>query len=338
MMDSHLDTTYFDNDQPAALKAGLTIRPVQWKDLNAVAQLIYEVCEADGDTTVAVTPDELKHEWENEGFNLETDAFLAETVDGRVVGFEEFGNENGHYKLRTDGYVHPQSKGMGIGTALLRRIEIRAREEIKLAEPDLRVFIRSTIDSRDPSSHDLHKNEGYFPKRYHWRMEINLDEAPPAPNFPAGIELRPFNKDAHTVAVWQAQNESFRDHWGSRDVTLEEFMHSRFDDPEYNPDLWAIAWDGNEVAGISINRYRMGIGWIRSLGVRRPWRKQGLGLALLHYSFGEFYKRGKKTIGLGVDASNPTGATRLYQRAGMHVASEFLTYEKELRAGRSLEE
>jgi ribosomal protein S18 acetylase RimI-like enzyme len=227
---------------------------------------------------------------------------------------------------------------MGIGTSLLRRIEIRAREEIKLAEPDLRVFIRSTIDSRDPSSHDLHKNEGYFPKRYHWRMEINLDEAPPAPNFPAGIELRPFNKDAHTVAVWQAQNESFRDHWGSRDVTLEEFMHSRFDDPEYNPDLWAIAWDGNEVAGISINRYRMGIGWIRSLGVRRPWRKQGLGLALLHYSFGEFYKRGKKTIGLGVDASNPTGATRLYQRAGMHVASEFLTYEKELRAGRSLEE
>jgi ribosomal protein S18 acetylase RimI-like enzyme len=72
--------------------------------------------------------------------------------------------------------------------------------------------------------------------------------------------------------------------------------------------------------------------------VRRPWRKKGLGLALLTHSFGEFYKRGMKTIGLGVDASNPTGATRLYQRAGMTVASEFLTFEKELRPGRSLEE
>jgi mycothiol synthase len=59
---------------------------------------------------------------------------------------------------------------------------------------------------------------------------------------------------------------------------------------------------------------------------------------LLQHSFGEFYRRGTKTIGLGVDASSPTGATRLYQRAGMYVASEFLTYEKELRAGRSLEE
>jgi ribosomal protein S18 acetylase RimI-like enzyme len=82
----------------------------------------------------------------------------------------------------------------------------------------------------------------------------------------------------------------------------------------------------------------MGIFFIRTLGDRRPWRKKGLGLALLQYSFGEFYRRGTKTIGLGVDASNPTGATRLYQRAGMRVASEFVTYEKELRPGREPEE
>ena len=102
--------------------------------------------------------------------------------------------------------------------------------------------------------------------------------------------------------------------------------------------LWAIAWDGDQIAGFSLNRFRMGIGWVGTLGVRRPWRKKGLGLALLQYSFGEFYKRGNPTVGLGVDASNPTGATRLYQRAGMHVASEFLMYEKELRAGRELSE
>ena len=56
--------------------------------------------------------------------------------------------------------------------------------------------------------------------------------------------------------------------------------------------LWAIAWDGEEVAGFSLNRYRMGIGWIRTLGVRRPWRKRGLGEALLLHSFGEYYRRG----------------------------------------------
>jgi len=320
------------------LDSTLKLRPAQWTDLNAVAQLIYDVCEADGDTTVAVTPDELKHEWHNEGFKLETDAFVVETKEGRIVGYEEFFDEDRHAKLRTDGYVHPQFKGRGIGTTLLQWVEERARQEIPLAESDLRVSLQSGIDNRDPASHALHKDLGYAPIRYHWRMEIKLDSQPSVPVWPEGVELRPFIKDEHAVGVWHAQNESFRDHWGSRDATFEEFSHSRFDDPEYNPDLWAIAWDGDEVAGISINRFRMGIGWIRSLGVRRPWRKKGLGLALLQYSFGEFYKRGKNIIGLGVDASNPTGATRLYQRAGMVVASEFLTYEKELRPGRSVEE
>ena len=319
------------------LDPSLSLRPAQWADVNAVAKLIYDVCEADGDTSVAVSPDELKHEWQNDGFKLETDAFLIETRDGRIVGFEEFGNERDHYQLHADGYVHPDFKGLGIGTSLLRAVEVRAREDMKLADPDSRVFIRSTIDNKDEQGHSLHKTEGYFSIRYHWRMEIKLQEPPTAVTWLDRIELRPFVKDEHAIAVWQAQNESFRDHWGSHAVTFEEWLHSRIDDPEYDPDLWVVAWDGNEVAGFSINRFRMGIGWIRSLGVRRPWRKMGLGLALLQHSFGEFYKRGMTTIGLGVDASNPTGATRLYQRAGMVVASEFATYEKELRAGRNPE-
>jgi len=322
------------------LDSSLKLRSVQWSDLDAVTQLIFEACAADGDTVVAVTADELKHEWQTPGFNLEQDAFLVEAYDGRIIGYEEFFNEYEHAKLRTDGYVHPDFKGRGIGTALLRIIEQRARDEMTLAEPDVRVSLRSIIDNRDPVSHELHKNEGYQPLRYHWRMEIVLDAPPPEPKFPEGIELRPFIKGKHDVAVWQAQNEAFRDHWGSHDVTLEEWKRSRFDDPEFDSTLWPIAWDGpsGEVAGFSLNRYRMGIGWIRTLGVRRPWRKRGLGEALLLHSFGEFYKRGTKTIGLGVDAQNPTGATRLYQKVGMHAASEYVTYEKELRPGREPEE
>ena len=320
------------------LAEGLTLRPAQWADLNAVTQLIYDVCEADGDATVAVSPEELKNEWQTPGFNLERDAFLVETGERRIVGFEEFNNRYRHAALETDGYVHPDFKGRGIGTSLLRKIESRAREEMSSAEPDLRVSLQSTIDNRDQASHDLHKNEGYQPVRYHWRMEIVLNELPEMPQWPAGIELRPFIKGEHDIPVWQAQNESFRDHWGSHATTLEDWKHNRFSDPEFDPTLWVIAWDGDEVAGFSLNRYRMGIGWIRTLGVRHSWRKRGLGLALLQHSFGEFYKRGKNIIGLGVDAQNPTGATRLYQKAGMVVASEFVTYEKEIRPGRHPEE
>jgi mycothiol synthase len=321
-----------------SLPPTLRLRPVQWSDVEAVAQLIYDVCEADGDTTVAVTPADLKLEWQNPGFHLEADAFLVESGDGRVAGYEEFNNQHEHALLMTDGYVHPEFKGLGIGTTLLRVIEKRARQEMALAEPDVRVSLRSAIDNRDPSSHDLHRNEGYQPLRYHWRMEIMLTELPQPVTFPAGIELRPFSREENSRAVLDAQNEAFRDHWGSHDMSFEHWEHRKFSREDFDPTLWMIAWDGDQIAGFSQNRYRMGIGWIGTLGVRRPWRKRGLGEALLLHSFGEFYKRGTKTIGLSVDAHNPTGATRLYQKVGMYPASEFVTYEKELRPGRNVDE
>jgi mycothiol synthase len=318
------------------LKAGLTLRSVRWEDVNAVAKLIYDVCEADGDVTVATSAEELANAWKSEGFDVERDAVVVETQDGRIVGYEEFFHPKDLcHDLNADGYVHPQFKGLGIGRTLLRTVEVRAREEIKLAAPDLRVFIRNTIDNKDEAGHALFKSEGYFPVRYHWRMEIKLHETPVPVVFPKGIKLCPFVKDEHAVAVWEAGNEAFRDHWGSHDSTYDEWSHHVFSNSEFDPTLWMIAWDGDQIAGFSQNRFRMGIGWVSRLGVRRPWRKKGLGLGLLQHSFGEFYKRGMTTIGLGVDASNPTGATRLYQRAGMYVASEFATYERELRAGRT---
>ena len=78
------------------------------------------------------------------------------------------------------------------------------------------------------------------------------------------------------------------------------------------------------------------MGWVDVLGVRRPWRRRGLALALLHHTFGEFYQRGKRKVGLGVDAQSLTGATRLYEKAGMHVQRQYATYEKELRPGEEL--
>jgi mycothiol synthase len=317
----------------ADLDPGLTLRPARWTDIDAVAKLTHDVAEMEGDALFVLTAEELANEWKSEGFNVERDVFVVETRDRRLVGSEEFYNENGHYQLKADGCVHPEFRGLGIGSSLLEKIAERAQAEMKLAAPDVRVFIRSLVNNKDEAGRSLLRNNGYSPVRYHWRMEIKLQEAPAAVTFPAGIELRPFVKDEHAIAVWQADNEAFRDHWGSHDRTYEEWSHGKFGNPNFDPTLWMIAWDGKEVAGFSQNRFRKGIGWIGTIAVRRPWRRKGLGLALMRHTFGEFYKRGTTTIGLGVDSANLTGATRLYQRAGMAVAGEFAMYEKELRAG-----
>jgi ribosomal protein S18 acetylase RimI-like enzyme len=95
--------------------------------------------------------------------------------------------------------------------------------------------------------------------------------------------------------------------------------------------------DGDQIAGISLCWPKRGpnekIGWVGTLGVLRAWRRQGLGLALLKHSFADLQQRGKEKVGLGVDADSLTGATKLYEKAGMHVTRQFDSYEKELRPG-----
>lgn len=315
------------------LDATLTRRPARWEDLQAVARLIYIVCAADGDTSVATTPEDLAENWKYEGFSPEQDAFVVENRDGKLAGYVELINSSEHSHLSGDLYVHPAYLSQGIHAALLEAMETRGAWHIPQAAPDRRVFIRLATDHKDEVGKASFNQAGYRPIRYYWRMGIELAASPPAPVLPAGFEFVPFEKEKHAEAVWQARNESFRDHWGSHPITFEKFSYYYFETVEYDPSLWAVIWDGEQVAGFSINHHRGDLGWVRTLGVRAAWRKHGLGLALLHWSFGEFFRRGTARIGLGVDAANPTGATRLYQRAGMQAVSEFVMYEKELRPG-----
>jgi len=263
---------------------------------------------------------------------------VVSAPDGQLAGFEAFNNIHEHASLNGDGYVHPGYRDLGIGSALLEKLDERARQEVPLAPADLRVFIRNGLDTGDKSGRAIHEAAGFKPIRYSWRMEITLENMPTNPAWPEGVELRPFISGQHDRLVFEAEQEAFADHWGHTPMDYEYWHMRKVEREAFDASLWHIAWAGDQVAGVSECRMRGGIGWVGTLGVRRPWRKKGLGMALLLHSFSEFHKRAEKTIGLGVDASNPTGATRLYERAGMHVASEFVIFEKEYRPGREPEE
>ena len=318
------------------LDASLALRTIRRDDLNAVTRLIYDICQDEGDTSTAVTPEDLENEWDFEGFDPEQDAFVVQTESGNLVGYGSVFDVDEHCEMSGDIYVHPQSKGQGVEAALLNALENRVKiQHIPQSAPGQRVFIRVALDNKDEAGKVILEQAGYSPVRYHWRMGIELESAPPPPVLPDELEFRPFDKDKHAVAIWQARNEAFLGNWGSREFTFEEFSYFTFENPEYDPNLWMVIWDGDEVAAFSINQFKMGIGWIHILAVRPAWRAKNLGLALLHRSFAEFYQRGTQSIGLGVDAANVTGATKLYQKVGMTIISEFVTMEKELHTGKS---
>jgi ribosomal protein S18 acetylase RimI-like enzyme len=167
-----------------------------------------------------------------------------------------------------------------------------------------------------------------------------MDVPVPDAVFPEGITLRTYQKEADAKAVYIAMEDSFRDHFGFVEEPIEEglkrFKHFWLGEGS-DTSLLFIAMDGDQVAGINLCRPHSfdnpEMGWVGTLGVPRKWRKRGIGLALLRHSFNEFYRRGKRKVGLGVDAQNLTGALRLYENAGMHVQKTYDLYEKELRPG-----
>jgi ribosomal protein S18 acetylase RimI-like enzyme len=133
-------------------------------------------------------------------------------------------------------------------------------------------------------------------------------------------------RDFHAVL-----NEAFEEEWNWVPKPFDRWYEHRVESPDFDPTVWWIVRDGDEIAGVLRGEpQRFDTGWVGALGVRKKWRKRGLGLALLQHAFAEFHRRGETKVGLGVDAQNPTGATRLYERAGMHVAYEAVAFQKEL--------
>src|SRR3989440_1885141 len=182
----------------------------------------------------------------------------------------------------------------------------------------------------DQGARGLFDPHGLREARHYYGMRIDFDRPPSPPNWPAGIvvsTLRP--EDARSF--YDALGESFEDEWGFHQPPFEEWKRERLDAPDTDPSLWFVVREGGEIAAVArCDPKREGGGWVGALGVRKRWRKRGIGLALLQHAFVEFHRRGESHVGLGVDTQNPSGATRLYERAGMRVVNEDVVYEKDL--------
>jgi ribosomal protein S18 acetylase RimI-like enzyme len=153
---------------------------------------------------------------------------------------------------------------------------------------------------------------------------------------PDGVEVRPVVAKDYR-AIWAADTEAFRDHWGAMENTEGAFERF-FGGPDFRPELWRVAWDGDEVAGVVMNRIMTTFneqsgerrGELAGVSVRRPWRGRGLARALVADSLRALRDDGMTSAVLGVDAENPMGALGVYEANGFRVHRKGLNFRRPL--------
>lgn len=260
---------------------------------------------------------DLLAEWND--LDLDRDGWLVE-LDQELAGYGAL-RVGAHTFI--DAYVHPRFFARGVGSHLADLAEREAKE---------RGFakIENAVLANDDRARSLLQTRGYQELRHFYRMAIELARPPQPPEWPPGFHAEQLDYDKDAAAFHATLDEAFAEEFGHEPERGIDWR-ARRERRRFDPTLWFVVKDADTVAAaVLCEEKRFGGGWIASIGVLEPYRRLGLGRALLQHAFEQLYNRGSRKIALGVDAENPTGATRLYQRAGMHQVFEAVIYEKPL--------
>jgi mycothiol synthase len=189
-------------------------------------------------------------------------------------------------------------------------------------------------DGSRPWSEEL-QSKGFRIVAYGAEMlRPGLGDIPDA-RLPDGLEIRPVGPDDRR-AIWEADREAFRDHWGFSEPTEDEW-EMFVEEPHQDTSLWKVAFDGDEIVGqvrtfinetenAEFGRLR---GWTENISTIRRWRKRGVARALICESLRQLRdERGMTEAALGVHVENPNGAFALYESLDYRVVQMYGTFHK----------
>ena len=327
-------------EAPLPSVRGLQFRAYRGPEDHAEMHRVHQAAAAANGIDEAITLEQMNIGYANHvNCDHERDIVLAE-VDGRLVAYARvFWQElvEGGRSYENFGFVHPDWRRRGIGTALHRRGEARLREIAATHVGVSPQWFSSEGADLDVGNDALLKASGYEPARFFYEMVAESLADLQVPPMPEGIELRPVTR-AQYRQLWEAQAEAFRDHWGESEWTEEGWREFEADPINADPALWRVGWDGQEVAGVIVTvvpaeenaRHGRNRVYVGGVSVRRPWRRRGLARALLASSLAAARDAGFDGAALGVDSDSPTGATDLYRSLGFEAVKTFVSWRKPL--------
>lgn len=267
-----------------------------------------------------------------------TDMVFAE-VDGELIAYGRCWWDAEPDNTHRYGFfvnMRPEWRGKGVGKSVALTLIERLRAIAEDHPEDAEKFLQAWSNDKQKWQQRLLERLGFEPVRYGYLMTRPCSQPIEELPLPEGIEVRPVD-DRHFRQIWDSQAEAFRDHWGYVEPT-EESYQSWLDFPYTEPELWKVAWEGDEIVGMVLNfinydenqEYNRQRGYTEDISVRRPWRRQGVARALLTQSIQMFIEMDMEETCLGVDAENPNGALRLYKSVGYDPIRTSRTYRKPL--------
>lgn len=293
----------------------IELRPATEDDVPAIHAVIEEHAR------VAFGEPELDEEEIRSWFRLPRIWLAVAERDGELAGYMDVAQEIEGGRFNVD--TRPLDSEAA-------RVLVAAAEEYARGSTEAPV-LRGFVQGSDPVSRPAFEAAGWRPIRYSFQMRIELTDDIPEPRWREGLTLRTM-RPGEGERVCETAVEAFADHWDFRPTPYEEWRRWTIDHPRFDPSLWWLVEDAEELVGAALNSWHFSgdphFGWVGTLGVRPQWRRQGIATALLLHSFRDFRDRGATRVGLGVDGENTTGAVRLYERVGMHVVRRNDTYEK----------
>jgi mycothiol synthase len=314
----------------STLPDGYAIRAATLDDIPAVVA-VGRACDLEDFGEIDFHEDWVRDDWVRARFDPSTDAWVVTEPGGEIVAFASTYDEEPFTIFDSAGWVHPRHRGKGIGTVLALAVERRAERDLAKVPAGSAPRVHQSLDAVAPGAQALFERLGYSPEREFQHMQIEVPDGYGAGEPPAGIAIRP-RVEADDPGIFAVMDEGFRQHWGYRPEPYEEWLAHWMASATYDPSLWLVALEGDEIVGALLANVTDGRGWIGDLAVRDAWRRRGIGEALLRAAFVRLRDRGVVTVMLNVDRDNTTGATRLYERAGMRLRRRWLVMAKTLTA------
>ena len=322
--------------------ADLKIRPLAMGDAAEYARTGAAIAAHIG-TNAQFKTEDILLSWGDPGFNISRSSIGIFSDGGDLAGYAViWGRAEKPVHPWVNWGVHPDWHGQGLSAKLLQWADLKGGEIMARCPVEARFSLVSEILEGDAERENGLRQAGYATKRSSYEMRIELT-GPPAPlALPDGITLRSYREDDLEGLV-HAFRDSFSDHFGyieePFEKNMDEFRHWFRHDKQFDPSLTLLAIDEQSGAivgclvGLKADYRHPDVGLIDLLGVRPAYRRRGLAQALLISSFGEYWKRGRRTVGLGVDGESLTNAVALYERVGMSIYRRYMSYEKVLREG-----